>query len=221
MTAVAKAVLRAVRFEGATPREVDGTNPFNVDFNPATLRVTLSNSFNADSGPGGGSSTTQFVQSASSSLSFELILDSTLGATEAQRDVRFKTILLAETFLKPGPPRPGDRGGLLPPHLCSFEWGTFRFVGMVESYSETLEFFSPLGVPMRAVVALTLKENRFQALRRPLPGAEPTDAAAPHAGSVLDAAAASGDSRDWRREAEARGVDNPRASLDANRAFRS
>ena len=42
------------------------------------------------------------------------------------------------------------------PKVIRFEWGTFTFQGIVESYKETLDFFAADGVPLRGAVNLTL-----------------------------------------------------------------
>jgi hypothetical protein len=47
-----------------------------------------------------------------------------------------------------------------------FEWGAFSFQGLVESYKETIDFFAPTGVPLRASINLTLasQDQVFQSL---------------------------------------------------------
>jgi hypothetical protein len=47
-----------------------------------------------------------------------------------------------------------------------FEWGTFKFQGLVESYKETIDFFAPTGVPLRASINLTLasQDKVFESL---------------------------------------------------------
>jgi hypothetical protein len=41
----------------------------------------------------------------------------------------------------------------VPPGV-SFEWGRFKFPGVVDSLQETLDYFSEDGVPLRATIAL-------------------------------------------------------------------
>jgi hypothetical protein len=86
---------------------------------------------------------------------------------------------------------------------------------MLSSYSETLDFFAPEGIPLRATLALTFKEDRYQfaldptvrAEGRPMPGfaagGEGRDAASA-------AQSAGSDPRDWRAIAELNRLDNPR-----------
>jgi hypothetical protein len=40
-----------------------------------------------------------------------------------------------------------------------FHWGNFYFLGQIQSVSETLDFFSPLGVALRATVKVTMTEQ--------------------------------------------------------------
>ena len=40
-----------------------------------------------------------------------------------------------------------------------FEWGSFVFEGYIDSYKETLDFFAPEGVPLRATLSLSLTEQ--------------------------------------------------------------
>lgn len=42
------------------------------------------------------------------------------------------------------------------PPIVEFEWGLYTFAGMMQSYKETIDFFSSDGVPLRASVNLTL-----------------------------------------------------------------
>jgi len=48
------------------------------------------------------------------------------------------------------------------PSRVLFQWGAFEFIGMVQTYDETLDFFSPKGRPLRARLALKLSEDRYQ-----------------------------------------------------------
>ncbi|MCE2836030.1 MAG: hypothetical protein LW834_03400 [Cyanobium sp. 49614_E6] len=60
--------------------------------------------------------------------------------------------------------REGDNAA--PPSVVLFEWGTFKFQGLVESYKETIDFFAPTGVPLRASINLTLasQDKVFESL---------------------------------------------------------
>ena len=173
-----------------------------VQFNPTSLKVALSNKLDANE-RNGSSSSAQYIDSSSSTLAVELIFDTSDtfyseerptegGETESvdtREDVRDRTRVIAENFLQPV--EEGNR--LKAPKRCLFQWGSFEFVGLVESFDETLDFFSPEGTPMRATVALKLKEDRFQfrsretqAAQQETPAITPTEgSAAPDRDSSL------------------------------------
>ena len=116
-----------------------------LQFNPESLDITLSNNFKESS----GDSPTQLVDEASAQLSLELQFDT----TDTGIDVREKTTKIAN-FLKPlDTTMAVERGDPLPPpKVVEFDWGAIAFQGYMDSYSETLEFFSHDGVPLRAKV---------------------------------------------------------------------
>lgn len=124
-----------------------------VQFNPVTLKVGLSNTLKAGKRSSSKKSA-QFVDKSSSSLTVELVFDTTVEGT----DVRLKSKLIAEKFMEPIPA--GKK--LKAPERCRFQWGAFAFVGMVESFDETVDFFSPEGTPLRCTVSLKLSQDKFQ-----------------------------------------------------------
>lgn len=167
----------------------DMNNAVDVQFNPTTLKVSLSNTLKENQ-RNGNSRSTQYVDKSSSSLTVELIFDTTYieappteqaqsdqtqsnqaapnnSSANANRieqgsDVRDQTKKIAERFLKPV----GSGSRMQAPKRCLFQWGSFEFVGLVESYEETLDFFSKEGRPLRATVSLKLKEDRYQFRQR-------------------------------------------------------
>ena len=221
---IAKAVLIPMNGDQV---ETDVSKHIVVQFNPATLRVTLSNTLRADT-HGGGGAAAQYVDKSESSLAVELLFDTTVAHVEqvlgaggqvrretsvaANSDVRVLTRRLAEAFMKPQNPdseRPGA------PQRCRFQWGSFQFTGMLATYSETLDFFAPEGIPLRATLSLSFKEDRYQfdlddsvrAGQRQSPGFAPGGA-----GVSADRAAqaAGADPRDWRDTARFNNLENPR-----------
>ena len=87
---------------------------------------------------------------------------------------------------------------------------------MVDSYNETLEFFSASGVPLRAAVSLSLTENRYKIDNMPqrVPGASQSLAPACQIGLALSAAGM--DPTDWRGTALANGMETPRFSASGS-----
>lgn len=115
-----------------------------VHFNPVSLQYTVANQMQQQ---GGG--TQQHVASSTGKLSVDLVFDT----THTGRDVRVDTARVAALM------KPGDDH--LVPTLC-FEWGAYRFEGTMEGYRETLDFFSPNGVPLRAALSLSLAATDAQ-----------------------------------------------------------
>jgi len=195
----------------------DENQHIEVQFNPSTLKITLSNTLKAEK-HGGNSKAAQFVDKSESSMSVELLFDTTVAwktvkkSVEANSDVRKQTKSIAEQFMQPQEPNSKRPKA---PKRCRFQWGSFKFTGMVSSYGETLDFFAPEGIPLRATLALTLKEDSYQfdmdesvkAATREMPKFTPGGAGV----SAAQATQASGQNpRDWRNLANANDLENPR-----------
>jgi hypothetical protein len=111
-----------------------------VHFNPTSLQLSIANTLGAS---GESGDTKQYVTGSSATLTMELTFDT----TDVGTDVRGATQRIA-AFMEPDEQRI--------PAIVKFEWGTFVFQGMVQSYQETIDFFSPSGVPLRAKVNLSM-----------------------------------------------------------------
>ncbi len=169
-----------------------------VQFNPASLKVNLTNSLRA--ADKSSDTQAQYIESSSSSLAIELLFDSTGDNT----DVRLKTVKIAEAFMKP-------RENNQAPRVCRFQWGSFSFNGMLQGFDETLDYFAPEGIPLRSTLSLSFAENSYQfsiekveAAKRALPTFTPSDGARP---------IQSGDSKsqkEWRITAMINGIESPR-----------
>ena len=141
-----------------------------VQFNPLSLQVEITNSINQQGEAGG---TNQVSTQSSAKLGLDLLFDT----SAAGEDVRSKTRPLRAAVRAPqdaqggGDSAASDAGAAFVPPLVTFQWGTFTFSGIAESYRETLDFFSADGVPLRAQVAMSLKEQpgEFTALERDNP----------------------------------------------------
>jgi hypothetical protein len=116
-----------------------------VHFNPEKLQIDISNTLEDK---GQGKEKKQYVTKSSAKLAMELIFDT----TDDGSDVRLQTGRIAQ-LMEPGK-KEGGQGS--PPSVVLFEWGAFKFQGLVESYKESLDFFSGNGVPLRASVSLSL-----------------------------------------------------------------
>lgn len=237
MTAIERGKLIPVNGENDTP---DMENAIDVQFNPVSLKVSLSNTLKENS-RNGNSRSAQFVDKSSSSLTVELIFDTTYiesageeggndtqtasssGSNSASQhrieqgsDVRLQTKRIAETFIKPV--EEGDQ--LKAPKRCLFQWGAFEFLGLVQKFDETLDFFSPEGRPLRATIQLQLSEDRYQFRNRDVEQSQrntpslSSTGAGPQGGGDQNNQPVPGSSGDqagnWRDTALFNGIESPR-----------
>jgi hypothetical protein len=121
-----------------------------VHFNPASLQLQVSNELKDTK----NNERKQYVAKTSAKLTMDLHFDT----TDTGEDVTQTTRRLQAFLVPPLPARDAARQEP-PPPLVLFEWGTLRFKGIAENYRETIDFFSPDGVPLRASVNLTLSRQ--------------------------------------------------------------
>jgi len=157
MSRLEKATLQAISSdESAAPLG----EPIPVQFNPSSLRLQITNS--VEGGESLGKQTRQYTGSSSTTLTLELIFDTAdEGTTESPRSVREKTTQV-EQFVYPR-----EEGGekQAPPKL-RFQWGDLVLEGVVDSLNMDFDHFAPNGVPLRAKVNFSFKEQdrRYQFL---------------------------------------------------------
>lgn len=213
---LAVARLREIRLPDADRPEAVAVEPevsVPVQFNPETLKVSYQNTMKADEQAAG--SAVQFVSKSSTKLSVTLWFDVTVEVvlpegTAPVRDVRELTKRVNHFLV---PQKAGDQQR---PPAVRFEWGSFRFDGIVDSMDETLEFFSADGRPLRAQVSLSLSSPSIQfefadtASADATPGTEPSRPVRPGESVQQTVARTGGRPSDWRAVAAANGVDNPR-----------
>jgi len=203
--------------------DTDESTHIDVQFNPSTLRVTLANTLRPARGGGAG----QYVDRSESSLAVELVFDTSVQASfgggsagsrtvAANTDVRSLTRRIADAFMQPQPTRNGQPQA---PRRCRIQWGSFQFTGMLASYGETLDFFAPEGIPLRATLALSFKEDRYQFDQNDQQAAardQPTLGAGGAGQTAASATqAAGGNPLDWRLVADFNGLENPRFTAEA------
>src|SRR5688572_19241156 len=136
----ALATARFKTLKAAEPIEV------TVHFNPASLQYTVSNTLKDQ---GSGKKKKQYVSQTTAKLTMDLVFDTTATG----EDVRATTDKMAK-LLKPH----GPSGKQVPP-MVEFGWGVYRFIGMVEQYKETLDYFAAGGIPLRSGVNLTMSQQ--------------------------------------------------------------
>ena len=123
-----------------------------VLFNPASLKVSLTNRLqdeeSGSSGTGGGQPR-QATRVTTTKLETELVFDS----TQSGRDVRDYTSYVKYLGT-------ASEGDLPCPPNVEFRWGRFTYSGVVESLNETLDFWSFEGVPLRSTMQLVMQGTR-------------------------------------------------------------
>lgn len=155
---------------------------FDVQFNPTTLRLTLTNK-----APGGRTHSNpvrQIVGPSESTLAVDLIFDTAdEGTTSNPVSVRKRTAEL-ELFLFP---RSNENHA--PPRI-RFEWGDMIMIGKVDSLTVDFDHFAADGQPLRAKVSLSIKgQDRMRELESVAPG---NRQGAPRPGAVANSAPGSG-----------------------------
>ena len=209
---IAKAQLVEIRWlhehQTAEPTGNDKAT-VDVQFNPETLKLTYTNQNAGGDQPGGSSK--QFVGSGTSKLSVDLLFDTSVDGT----DVRKQTQKVAH-YIKAKAEEPAGSNKRVPPGV-SFEWGSFVFPGVVDSMSETLDYFSEDGHPLRSTVSLGITRQEIEfypkgkdgAYGGPgAPGSQPLDESL-EGDSVRSVAARNNRGDDWKRIARANDIDNP------------
>lgn len=149
----------------ATLTALPGGAPLSVHFNPGSLVYSVENSVAQQSG---GPKKVQYVAQFSGKLSMDLHFDT----TDTGSDVRTITNLVA-LFMQASanataaaqnsapPSANGNSSGPPPkaPPVLLFQWGTYQFQGIMDSFKETIDFFSADGVGLRALVSISLSRQ--------------------------------------------------------------
>jgi hypothetical protein len=183
-----------------------------VQFNPESLKVNLSNQ--KAGGEQRGGSATQYVGQGTTKLSFDLWFDVSAlpPGTGTKNDVRKLTRDVAY-FIRP---QKTDDDKYIAPGV-RFSWGTFWFDGIMESLNETLEYFSEDGRPLRAQLSVSLSQQEIQfnlgtqaapAVGTTPPGTRPLTTA-PEGSSVQSLAGKEGRQDKWQQDALRNGIENP------------
>ncbi len=123
---------------------VDKNKPILIQFNPASLQYTVQNTLKE----GKGKKKKQYVSQSTGKLTMDLMYDT----THSGEDVRGYTEAVAKLM---EPVKANDKA----PPVVLFEWGAYKFQGMMEGYKETIDFFSGDGVPLRAAINVTISKQ--------------------------------------------------------------
>jgi contractile injection system tube protein/LysM domain-containing protein len=134
---------------------LDGSNKrLPVRFNPQSLQVN----YHAV-GPKGSKNREkdaekQGARDQQTGALADIAMDLIFDTSEEGKDVRNITVNIAALV---NPQLVYGKSAPAPP-LVRFHWGTFVFNGKVLSVSETIDFFSEQGVPLRSTVKLSMSE---------------------------------------------------------------
>src|SRR5438067_76602 len=157
--------------------KVPGT-AVDVQFNPTTLKLQLAN--HISDGDTRGNQVRQYTGTCSTTLSLDLVFDTAdEGTTDAPRSVRERTAAVERFVLPAG--KPGEKQ--VPPRV-RFQWAELIIDGVIDSITIDLDHFAANGTPLRAKVAVSIKEQdaSYQLLKAG-PGAN-TAGGAPAAGGL-------------------------------------
>jgi hypothetical protein len=212
---LAKARLVEIKWDAKQQQaqEVEGGKNLEVHFNPQSLKLTYANENKGGDQPGGNAK--QFVGSGTSKLAVDLLFDT----TDTGQDVRKITADVA--YFIQAKKQADQKNKRVPPGI-SFQWGSFIFRGVMDSLSETLDYFSEEGVPLRATLSLGVSRQDIEFLfgeasayqggpagsGAGTPATSPLSAAQP-GDSVQEMAGRSGKSSDWKAIAAANNIDDP------------
>ena len=145
------------------PKKGNTGPSFDVQFNPTSLRLTLTNK--ATGGKTQSNPTRQIVGASESTLAVDLIFDTADDGTNSNPvSVRKRTKQL-ELFLFPR----NDQEHA-PPRI-RFEWGDLVMIGTVDNLTVDFDHFAADGQPLRAKVSLSIKgQDELLELKSVAPG---------------------------------------------------
>ncbi len=165
MTECVRATLTPYQTNG---KDLDESESIPFDFNPETLTLKVQSGEQKDRRRRGNQQV-QNVGASTATLSFEAIFDMTRPASATdtrvrepeENDVRTKTGKIAALL------QVEKKGKKPAPRRVRFCWGSFVFDGIVKSHSETFDYFSPDGVPLRSKVSVAIDEQDFRYSKEP------------------------------------------------------
>jgi nucleoid-associated protein YgaU len=176
-------------------------NSIPVLFNPQQYSINKSNQFASLSIPGRSSSIIQFVKGESETLSFELFFDTYTyyeGVNVKNYTDKIKNLMDINSKIHAPP-------------ICTFEWGSVSFTGIVESINTTFTMFLQNGTPVRAKMTLSLKQYQKIQNSPKLSSPTKTKMRTVVEGDSLWLIAASefGDPSKWKEIADVNNIENP------------
>jgi len=176
--------------------------PISVMFNPSQLQYTKSVQWDPQKSNGNDTARQQWTSGNPAQLSFELFFDRYEENSSIRGDIER---ILTLTVIS---------GELHRPPMVDFVWGDFAFHGVFKQVQITYTMFLTSGQPCRAKVQCSMEEALDEASAgRSSPAQSPDHAKMRRLkrGETLHSIAATeyDDPNEWRRIADANGIDNP------------
>ena len=174
-----------------------------VLFNPEQYSIEKSNQFAIQPIPGLDSPIIQFVRGDSEILNVDLFFDTYTYYNG--EDVRNYTDKLSK-FLQVDP-------DMHAPPICSFQWGSVIFTGIIEKIGKRFTMFKEDGIPVRATVSVSFRKYpTVEEQKKPTHSPDKTKRRVVNKGDSLWLFAAKeyGDPTKWRIIADANNIDNPK-----------
>jgi hypothetical protein len=173
-------------------------------FNPTEYQLQKANTFAEIAIPGLETPPIQYIRGVSEKLTADLLLDT----SDTLEDVRTKYVDELRNLMN-------INDKLHAPPIVRFTWDRQIFKGVMESCNVTYLMFTPDGIPLRAKVAISLKEYRpveVQLKDNPRSSPDVEKQYAVRRGDTLSniAAGVYRDSGVWRAIAKANGIRDPR-----------
>ena len=185
--------------EKAKLMNMDKNTSQDVLFNPKEYSVSKSVQWEPHKAPGHNVPIQQFTSGNPSVLNVELFFDTYEEKSDVRKAHTDKIMQLALIDVeKHRPP------------LVMFQWGGFKFKGVVESLNLRFIMFLPDGAPCRATANVSIKEAETVEPEKHSP--DHTKRRTVKMGETLALIAHEeyDDAAEWRRIADANGIDDPR-----------
>jgi len=150
----------------ATLTSLPSGTPLTVHFNPTSLVYSVENSVSQQSG---NPKKAQYVAQFSGKLTMDLQFDTTDNGSDVRTYTNQVALFMqasanasaAAQNAAPPSANSGSSSGPPPkaPPVLQFQWGTYIFQGIMDSFKETIDFFSADGVALRALVSIGLSRQ--------------------------------------------------------------
>jgi hypothetical protein len=157
-------------------------DPIEVQFNPTTLRLAITNTTSGNKSA--GHPDVQYTGQGSATLTLDLVFDTAdEGTTANPISVRKKTTIV-EQLIYPQVDMTDEKKNKRVPPRVRFHWGDLLIDGVVDSVTMDFDHFSSQGVPLRAKVSCSIKQQKPEYAYRALKKAKEIPSSAPLVGGL-------------------------------------